>query len=200
MLKMDAYTKYLQAHINDELIFRSVIPPGDSYYIRRCAREFAETLNNNYESLTPIHHFRLNQLSRQFEEILEDLEHSTYYILPSIVLFLKTIQESLLDIKYLFDGPNNSLSRVFVRPALRKYMMNDRAINLVLEALKKETNNTLFLQVVRTELVESKKSFLNAIKLHTGCYKEDLMASAWHPQRLQKWLDAGYSIEEITEF
>lgn len=197
---MDTYTKYIQAYINDELIFRSIIPPGDSYYIRRCGREFAELLNNNYESLTPVHHFRLNQLSRQFEEMLEDLENSPYYILPAIALFLTRIKEVLVDIKYLFDGPKNSLSRVFVRPALRKYMMNDRNIELVLEALRKETNNTLFLQVVRTELVESKKTFLNAIKLHTGCYKEELVASAWHPQRLEKWLDAGYSIDEVADF
>jgi hypothetical protein len=41
------------------------------------------------------------------------------------------------------------------------------------------------------ELVEAKKRL--------APYKEGIIAAAWHPRRLERWLDMGYSLEEITE-
>ena len=131
---MSDLTSYMKSFLKDELIYRSITPPGDSYYIQRCAIEFVKALNNSYETLPPFLYFRLNQLSKQFEEMIEDLETSPNYILPAITLFLNTVMVELVDIKFAFDGPRNLLSIPFGRPALRKYLMNDVNTDLILAA------------------------------------------------------------------
>jgi hypothetical protein len=41
------------------------------------------------------------------------------------------------------------------------------------------------------------KRDLQALKDRTGLFHEELVAKAWHPTRVQAWLDAGVEIEDL---
>lgn len=43
---------------------------------------------------------------------------------------------------------------------------------------------------------------MHALTVKNRCeiYKEELIAAAWHPRRLERWLEMGASLDEISEF
>lgn len=48
-----------------------------------------------------------------------------------------------------------------------------------------------------TTIKQQQAAFFEAVKRRCGLYKEELIAAAWHPRRVEAWLAAGVEIESL---
>ena len=54
-----------------------------------------------------------------------------------------------------------------------------------------------FVDSILPEVRRRYKASYAQVRARCGLYKEELIAAAWHPTRVAKWLDAGMEVEEL---
>lgn len=59
---------------------------------------------------------------------------------------------------------------------------------------------TINMEVVQIVLDQLKKDYYKYLKNRMRPLKEELITKAWSTSRIEKWLDAGFTVEEISEW
>jgi hypothetical protein len=88
---------------------------------------------------------------------------------------------------------------------------NDNIFNLIMRAIGEQitienneihysSNVIINFEVITTTLQRLKKDYYRYLKNRIRPFKEELIKKAWSTKRIEKWLSAGFTIEEISEW
>lgn len=188
-------------------------------YMYRCLSE--QTIRDVMELYTTVNlyskHFDFDNLMPKFNKTLKtifkhcDEERHLPLLAFCIYEFLRTPLTSYF---YKQNSMFISNPEILYRLLRNKYTAacchSDTIIQLVYRSIQEQVlaanNNNYFIDkiVVNCEIVETilqklKKDFYTYLRKRMEPLKEELIMKAWSPKRIEKWLSAGFTIEEITE-
>lgn len=151
----------------------------------------------------------LNNISAEFEMNLVETSESKHLIL--LTLFFGEFMKSVIVDSEFGDADHSQFWKSLAsQPTLGAILKNKRYTSLILYALyiiidsefEEEYEHTFdeFMETLGQEFYMLHREELDMAKERIEPIKEEIIATACHPSRLQRWIDMGYSIEEIEEF
>jgi hypothetical protein len=193
-LNHDAYFSELICRAKIQRHFEEV-----TYYISETIPETDVSVSATVDELVGIY---MNKCNHEYPPEY-DIANDTLEILVRILYKYHTSVIS----STMHTYRNKLLHHLFLRPlfqhqAFKEYLLNPLLMRFVfvctinasipeesIPALEEQLD--AFYEAVLKEGRKLYTDFLNERVEHTAIYKEELIAAAWHPRRIEKWLEVG---------
>lgn len=145
-----------------------------------------KTTKDDYPPLT-LNSFRSNYLHISRKNNYSFFPKREYYNLAKIYSQRKKAEKNI-HINYKSIKKNIKVIFIYYGD------FQEKEIDILINILVKENIDEIYEREIK---ILRKENGGKRIIARTKLLKEELVAAAWHPNRVQKWLDAGYEIDDM---